>query len=174
MTDPCKWKGNRREIGEDFFETPTSSIIPVLKYIPKDIKIVWEPTNGKDGLSKHLTQYEVVKTDKYPKTDDSREFDFLVDTPDFEYDFIMFNPPFSLKTQFLKRAIELGKPFLFICPVTIIETAKRSQMFHDKQLSIINLSNRTNYISSKGKKVWFHSVWVLDDGLGKIHYEHVN
>lgn len=168
-----KWKGNRREIGEDFFETPASSITPVLKYIPKDTKVIWECTHGKGAITKHLTDYEVVKTDKYPKTEDTRQFDFLTDEPDFDYDFIMFNPPFSLKTQFLKRAIELGKPFLFISPVTIIETAKRSKMFHEHQLSLINLSNRTNYISGKGKKVWFHSVWVLSDGNGKIYYEEI-
>ena len=166
---PNKWKGNRREIGKDFYETPESSVKPILKYIPENVR-VWEPTNGMNGLSKHLKN-TVIKTDKYPQTDDTREFDFLVDKPDFDFDFIFFNPPFSLKTEFLKKAIEYKKPFLFICPITIIETKTRSKIFADNKLSIINLNNRTNYIGEKGKKVFFHSVWVLNDGQSKIYYE---
>ena len=73
---PNKWKGNRREIGKDFYETPDSSVKPILKYIPENVR-VWEPTNGMNGLSKHLKN-TVIKTDKYPQTDDTREFDFLV------------------------------------------------------------------------------------------------
>ena len=74
---------------------------------------------------------------------------------------IIFNPPFCLKTEFLRRACESGKPFIFICPVTIIETQKRFALFREHQLTILNLPNRTNYMGSKGNKVFFHSVWVL-------------
>ena len=167
-----KWKGNRREIGEDFFETPENSIIPIKKYVPNNV-ILWEPTNGKDGISKHFPNHVIIKTDKYPKTDDTKEFDFLTDEPDFEFDFLIFNPPFSLKTDFLKKALSYNKPFLFICPITILETRKRSEMFYENKLSIINLSNRTNYTGKYEKKVFCHSVWVLNDGQSKIYYEKI-
>ena len=72
-----------------------------------------------------------------------------------------------------KKAIEYKKPFLFICPITIMETKKRSKMFADNKLSVINLNNRTNYIGEKGKKVFFHSIWVLNDGQSKIYYEEI-
>lgn len=126
MSEVSKWKGNRREIGEDFFETPRHAIIPIKKYIPENVKTIWECTHGKGAITSLLQEwgYNVIKTDKFPKTDDTIQHDFL--TNDFvECDMLIFNPPFSLKTQFLKRACESGKPFLFICPVTIIETATR-------------------------------------------------
>lgn len=167
-----KWKGNRREIGEDFFETPENSVIPIKKYVPSNV-ILWECTNGKDGISKHFPNHVIIKTDKYPKTEDTRKFDFLNDVPDFEFDFLIFNPPFSLKTEFLEKALSYKKPFLFICPITILETQKRSQMFYDNKLSIINLSNRTNYLGKSGNKVFFHSIWVLNDGQSKIYYEKI-
>lgn len=163
----AKWKGNHREIGEDFFETPRTSIEPVLPFIPDGVRVIWECTYGKGAIGNLLEEkgYTVIKTDLYPKTENTVELDFLTGEPDAPYDFIMFNPPFSLKTEFLKRAIELGKPFLFICPITIAETNKRFKMFRDNHLSIINLPNRTNYLSKgeKGdvRKVFFHSVWVL-------------
>jgi hypothetical protein len=169
-----KWSGNRRAIGEDFFETPPHAVLPVLKYIPEGIKTIWEPTNGKDGISKHLGEYNVIKTDLFPKTDDTQMMDFLTDEPEQPYDFILFNPPWSLKTQFLQRALALGKPFMFICPITILETATRSALFAEHRLSIINLSNRINYAAKNGvNKVHFHSVWVLHDGQGRIHYEKI-
>lgn len=163
------WKGNRREIGEDFFETPECAVKAVRKYIPENA-IIWECTYGKGALVKGLKN-KIMKTDKYPKTDDTREFDFLTDEPDFDFDFLYFNPPWSLKTDFLEKAVSYNKPFLFICPITIMETAKRSKIFHDNQLSIINLSNRVNYVGKSGNKVFFHSIWVLNDGKGKIYYE---
>ena len=104
--------------------------------------------------------YTVIKQDKYPKTDDTIEADFLTDDIP-ECDMIIFNPPFCLKTEFLQRACESGKPFIFICPVTIIETQKRFALFREHNLNVLNLPNRTNYMRKTGNKVWFHSVWVL-------------
>ena len=162
MTQVNKWKGNRREIGEDFFATPNSAILPIKPYIPEGVKTILEPTHGKGAISDLLEEwgYTVIKQDKYPKTDDTIEADFLTDDIP-ECDMIIFNPPFCLKTEFLQRACESGKPFIFICPITIQETRKRFTLFREHELTILNLPNRTNYMGSKGNKVFFHSVWVL-------------
>ena len=126
------------------------------------MKTILEPTHGKGAISDLLEEwgYTVIKQDKYPKTDDTIEADFLTDDIP-ECDMIIFNPPFCLKTEFLRRACESGKPFIFICPVTIIETQKRFALFREHNLNVLNLPNRTNYMSKTGNKVWFHSVWVL-------------
>jgi hypothetical protein len=161
------WKGNRREIAEDFFETPEHAILPIRQYIPEDVKVIWEPTYGKGAIGLLLEKwgYTVIKTDKYPKTTDTTQLDFL-DCAVPKCDMMIFNPPFSLKTQFLKRACEIDLPFMFICPVTIIETATRFQLFREHNLSILNLPNRTNYLGQKtrgdgAKAVFFHSIWIL-------------
>jgi hypothetical protein len=161
---PNKWKGNRREVGEDFWATPRDAILPIRKYIPSGVKVIWEPTNGKNAISNVLIEwgYTVIKTDKFPKTDDSIQLDFLTgDVP--ECDMVVFNPPFSLKTEFLKRVCEIGKPFLFICPCTIIETKKRYNLYKEHQLSVLNLDNRVNYIreTETKNKVFFHSIWTM-------------
>lgn len=170
-----KHVGNRREIGQDFWATPEFAIKPILSYIPKGVKTIWEPTTGSGNISKVLREegFKVVKTDLIPQDEDTKQLNYLTDEIDEEYDWCIFNPPFCKKTEFLKRAIELKKPFMFICNVNILETATRSGLFDKHRLSIINLSNRVNYEGATGKKVWFHSVWVLSDGKGKIYYEKV-
>ena len=150
----------RRAPGEDFFETPEEAILPIKEYIPSGVKVILEPTYGKGAIGKVLEKwgYTVIKRDLYPKTDDTVKSDFLRDELP-ECDCIVFNPPFSLKTEFMKRACESGKPFLFLCPLTVLETKKRFDMMKEYGLSMINLPTRTNYIADK--KVWFHSIWVI-------------
>lgn len=164
-----KWKGNRREIGEDFFQTPREAILPIRPFIPGGVKKILEPTYGSGSLGNILEEwgYEVIKHDLYPKTPDTVKADFLTEElPDC--DMIIFNPPFCLKTEFLKRACESGKPFLFICPITIMETYTRFNLFREHELSVLNLPRRTNYTTTPGAKCWFHSIWVMK------HPEHKN
>lgn len=173
MTTVNKWKGNRREIGEDFFQTPREAFLPVRPYIPEGVRTILEPTYGQGAIGKILEEwgYTVIKRDLYPKTEDTVKADFLTDEIP-ECDMIIFNPPFSLKTEFLKRVCETGKPFLFICPITIMETQKRFNLFRDYELSVLNLPNRINYVGKLGAKCWFHSIWVLrhPDHKNKILY----
>jgi len=170
-----KWAGNRRAQGEDFFQTPEYAIKPILKYIPKGVKVILEPTAGLNAISEVLRAagFEVISTDINPRLESIRYLDFLNEVPGFDYDMLIFNPPFSFKNEFMNKAIETGKPFMFICPVNILETATRSRLFEKHKLSIINLSNRINYVGKYEKKPYFHSVWVINDGLGQIHFEEV-
>jgi len=47
------------------------------------------------------------------RTHINRGFDFLKDEPDFDFDIIITNPPYSLKTEFFKKSIRNRKTFLF-------------------------------------------------------------
>jgi hypothetical protein len=164
---PNKWKGNRREVAEDFFETPRDAVLPLRPYIPADVKVIWECTYGKGAIGKILEEwgYTVIKTDLFPKTPDTTKGDFLTcDVP--VCDMIIFNPPFCLKTEFLRRACQIGKPFAFIAPTAVMETRKRFELFRQHHLSVLNLPNRTNYVGQKTaadgvKKVFFHSIWTI-------------
>jgi hypothetical protein len=179
MSKTAIFKGGRRAVGEDYIQTPESSILPIRKYIPDNVKTIWEPTAGGGAISKHLKEwgYTVVETDLYPKKDNPvPELDFLKGEPPAGIDMVIFNPPFSLKTEFLRRVCELGLPFMFICPITIMESEKRVTLFRDHHLSVLNLPKRTNYINSKneglGGTAFFHSVWVcnLPDYQDRILY----
>ena len=173
--DVPKWNNNRRQHGQDFFETPSKGVEALLPFIPDHVEKVWEPTAGLKAIVNVLERfdYECVSSDKYPQLDDIFQHDFL-HQPFIECDAIILNPPFSFKTEFLLRLIESGKWFAMLVPLSIIETATRSKLFHEHRLSIVNLSNRLCYTGKYAKKVYFHSVWVINDGQGRIHYSELN
>ena len=104
----------------DEFYTSESAILPLLKYLPKNIKI-WECTDfGQSEITRILREkgYQVISTHK-------KDFDFLNDQPDFDFDMIITNPPYSLKDQFIEKCYQYNKPFALLLPITALEGIKR-------------------------------------------------
>jgi len=146
----------------DEFYTPPEAIYPILKYLPKD-KIYWECTDyGNSNITKILKEngYKVISTHI------SKGFNFLIDKPNFEYDIIITNPPYSLKTEFLKRAYELGKPFCFLLPIHTLEGVERGILFRRYGIQLIVLDKRINFLKNK-KNVWFNTSWFCWKLLSK-------
>jgi hypothetical protein len=94
----------------------------------------------------------VIGTDK--------EKDFLKWQPD-QFDCIVTNPPYSLKTEFLRRAYELGKPFAFLLPITGLEYRSRQSMFQAHGIDLLLLDKRLRFEKPDGRKSrpWFSSAW---------------
>jgi hypothetical protein len=169
MTAPT-FKGKKQPIGEDFYQTPDWAIEMILPYVKTGSKVL-EPTYGLGAIAKVLEKHgcEVIGTDKYPKEGtDVKQMDFLNIDKDDEIlvgvDMIVFNPPFSDKTRFLKKAMELGLPFLLLCPMTLLETEKRYNLIKEHGLSIILLPKRVNYLRGDKEKMggaWFASSWFM-------------
>lgn len=104
----------------DELYTPSYAVEPLVKYLPKG-KTIWECTDfGESQITKVLKDngYNVVSTHK-------KDFDFLKDSPDFEWDMIVTNPPYTLKDEFLERAYSYNKPFAMLLPITALEGVKR-------------------------------------------------
>ena len=113
----------------DELYTPDYAIEPLLKYLPKD-KIIWECTDfGSSNITKLLKQhdYKVISTHK-------DNFDFLTDIPNFDFDIIITNPPYSLKNEFLKKCYEYDKPFCLLLPLTSLEVLKEVKCLGKKVL----------------------------------------
>ena len=100
-------------------------------------------------------------------------FDFLKDKPNFDFDIIITNPPFSLKNEFLKKAYEYGKPFCFLLPITTLEGVFRGKLFKKYGIDVLVLNKRVNYINAK-KNAWFNSSWFCWNVLPeKLIFEEV-
>jgi len=70
------------------------------------------------------------------------------------------NPPYSIKTKFLKRAFELGKPFAFLLPLTALEGKERGKLYAEYGIQLIIPNKRINFMTGSGKKsVWFQTAW---------------
>jgi len=117
--------------------TPKHAWEAVQQFIPKD-KVIWEAFSGNGNSSKFLTElgFEVVC-----KEEDFFEVDYG--------DIIVTNPPFSKKKEVFTRLKELDKPFLIICPCSMI-TAQyfRNLFFKDEHIQIIIPRRRIHFVKT--------------------------
>ena len=118
---------------------------------------VWECACGEGHITTVLEHYgmEVVETDI------ALGQDFLetwIAPPDV--DFIVTNPPFSLKDEFLKHCYEFEIPFALLLPLTAIGGVERGKYFAEYGLELLIPDRRINFIYDNAKKAcWFHSAW---------------
>lgn len=147
----------------DELYTPEYAIKPLLKYLPKN-KIIWECTDfGSSNITKVLKEsgFKVISTHK-------KDFDFLKDIPDFEFDIIITNPPYSLKDEFIKKCYEYKKPFCLLLPITSLEGIERGKMFRENDIQLLVLDRRCNFIYNNAKKSnWFNTSWFCWNILPK-------
>ncbi len=146
-------KGNSND-----FQTPPIALKPLYKYLIPGYTI-WECASGKGNLVKELEKnsFKVVATDILTGEN------FMTYEPEY-YNYIITNPPYSLKQQFLERAYFLGKPFAFLLPLTTFETAKRQGLFKKYGLEVILFDKRINFEtpSGKGSGSWFATAWFTN------------
>lgn len=138
---------------QDEVYTPECAIIPLIKYLPKNA-IIWECTDyGSSNITKILKDngFKVISTHK-------NNFDFLTDDPEFDFDIIITNPPYSLKDEFLKKCYEYKKPFALLLPLTALEGIKRNALYKKYGLNLIVFDKRINFLNQK-KNNWFNTSW---------------
>jgi len=127
-----------------------------LPYIPKEWTI-WECTDfGNSMITKALKSHG----NKVISSHINDGINFLVDTPDFDFDCIITNPPYSLKTDFLRKAYELNKKFAFLLPITALESIERGKIFrqYNNDLEVLVLDKRVEFYKSKNS-IWFNTSW---------------
>lgn len=135
--------------------TPEVAVYPLLKYLPKNIK-VWECADTKEGgnITKILKDscIEVISTSIHNGIDF-----FNCDIPDCSH--IITNPPFSLKNEFIKKCYEIQKPFALLLPIQTLDTQERFDLFKRYGIEIIVLNKRIKYIGYKSSSPPFASAW---------------
>lgn len=155
----------------DEIYTPSSAIEIILHYLNKT-KTYWECTDyGNSNITKVLKDngFNVISTHL------NTNFDFLKDKPDFEYDVIITNPPYSIKDKFIARAIELGKPFIYLLPLTALGGKNRHELYNQlNSFGICVLSRRINFLEQKTNN-YFNTSWFFFNtdlkGIKFIKYE---
>lgn len=105
----------------------------ILEYIPKD-KIIWEAFYG-DGKSGEYMEELGLNVIHEP-------IDFFKHD---KGDIVISNPPFSKKKEVFTRLKKLDKPFIMICPSSMINTQYIKKLFGNN-LQIIIPKKRINFI----------------------------
>jgi len=154
----------------DELYTPDYAIIPMLKYIPSDVKTIWCPCDTEDSkIAKILAAcgFEVHTS----HIDDG--CDFLNFELPFAYDMIITNPPFSIKDKIIKRCYEKKVPFALLLPLTALEGQKRGEMWKEGGIGVVVLDNRVDY-NGKGS-CWYNTSWFIHSPLtdGRVFFERI-
>jgi hypothetical protein len=138
----------------DHFNTPEYAAEPVARYVPRST-VIWEPTDteGKSGITRLFRERGnvVMSTGK-------NKFDFLKDEPDFYFDCVITNPPYSLKDEFIRRCVELETSWALLLPITALEGVGRGKLFNGiaSDFGVLVLDRRVEFT---GGSVWFNTSW---------------
>lgn len=126
--------------GNDEFYTPEYAIQPILKYVTPG-STVWCPFDTSKSLFVRLLKEHGCEVVSTHLEDGGDFFDLEVDC-----DYIISNPPYSIKGDVLDRLFSLGRPFaMLIGVVGLFESQKRFDMFRTNRFEIMYLNRRVAY-----------------------------
>ena len=150
--------------GGDEAYTPSYGVKPILKYIPKDVK-VWCPFDKAESeFVKQISQTHIVE---YSHIDEGK--DFFTYEP-FHWDVIVSNPPFQNKRKFFERALSFNKPFALIMTNAWLNDSAPKQLFKDKDLQLLMFDKRMKFTAPDGRpnnKITFSSSYYCWNFLPK-------
>lgn len=154
----------------EIYYAPQSAVEAIVPFI-KDYKTIWDPASGpsetyplKDLLE--AQGHRVVCTDILM----GKEYDFFGYKTKKRYDIIVTTPPYSIRKEFIMRALDLKKPFAMLVPVNVLESKTMRDAFKQYGVSLIFPGKNTSFISpddSRSVKALPYSMWILA-GVGKV------
>lgn len=158
----------------DEYNTPAYAVYPIMKYL-KNGSTIWCPFDEESSNYVKVFRENGFKViSSHIKT--GQDF-FKVDVP--ECDYIISNPPYSLKGDVFKRLYEIGKPFAMLINFQgIFDHKDRFEMFKNNRVEMLWLSPRVNYIKQgeyKASGVPFQSGYLCSGIFEKqLNFEYLN
>ena len=153
----------------DEFYTPYYAVEPLIKYLKPDTT-VWCPFDTEDSLFVKVLKREGHQVLNSHINEGKDFFEYI---PLVEYDYIISNPPYSLKTEVLEKLFKMDKPFAMLVGVAgLFESQKRFEMFRDNDWEIMYFNRRVSFMKdfTSGKTALnppFSSVYITHDILPK-------
>lgn len=123
--------------------TPRYAVLPILKYLPKN-KIIWCPCDTEDSEYVKVLQengYKVI----FSHIDNGQDY--------FEYepqkwDIMVTNPFYTGKREVVQRALDFGKPFALLLPLTWLNDSAPKQLFFTKDLQLLMFDKRIKFLNN--------------------------
>lgn len=153
----------------DEFYTPYYAVEPLIKYLKPDTT-VWCPFDTENSLFVKVLKREGHQVLNSHINEGKDFFEYI---PLVEYDYIISNPPYSLKTEVLEKLFKMDKPFAMLVGVAgLFESQKRFEMFRDNDWEIMYFNRRVSFMKdfTSGKTALnppFSSVYITHDILPK-------
>lgn len=157
----------------DEWYTPRNAIYPILKYL-KPNSTIWCPFDTENSEYVKLFResgHKVIAT----HISNGENF-FEVNCP--KCDYIISNPPYSLKLEVFKRLFEIGKPFAMLVGVVgLFDSFGKAELFSENTFEIMYLNPRVKFINIDGNgkgQPPYQSAYVCSNILPKqICFERV-
>jgi hypothetical protein len=142
----------------DFFQTPAYAVDLIGPYVQN--KRIWEPAAGHGRIANRLRDQwhcSVIETDVL------QGVNFLENLEPHPIDYIVTNPPFSLKREFFTHCLYLGLPFALLIPTADCQWTLKA--LRDDGCQWLKPTARIDYITPSGKAgqesaAQFHSGWL--------------
>ena len=151
----------------DEYYTPAYAVEPIIQYL-KEGSTIWCPFDTCDSeYVKVLRAHGFIVAHSH--IEDGGDF-FKISVPNCDY--IISNPPYSLKGEVFKRLYEIGKPFAMLVNFQgLFDHKDRFELFKNNNVELLYLSPRVNYFTpnnkTKSSGVPFQSVYVCSNLIGK-------
>ncbi|MGY8620237.1 hypothetical protein [Bacillus altitudinis] len=124
----------------DEFYTPEYAIKPILKYIESN-SVIWCPFDTEDS---HFVKVLRAEGHTVLATHITDGIDFFKTVVPCDY--IISNPPYSVKGDVFERLFSLGKPFAMLVGVVgLFESQRRFEMFKHNEFEIMYMNRRVAY-----------------------------
>lgn len=154
------WLSKKAFNEKDDYYTPKILVEPILKYI-KPKSTIWCPFDTKNSEfvllfeeMGHKVIYSHICTGQ----------DFFEFEPEENYDYIISNPPFTLKLLVFERLYDLKKPFAMIMGLPILNYQEIGNFFLNKNLELLIVDKK---VSFDGNTASFNNSYFCNNILPK-------
>ena len=131
----------------DEYYTPPYAVYPIMERL-RARAAVWCPFDTEESAFVRVLSENGFRV-LYGHIRTGQDF-FHEEVP--ECDYIVSNPPYSLKGKVLKRLYEIGKPFAMLVNFQgIFDSRERFRMFRENRVEMLWLSPRVYYMTGDGK-----------------------
>jgi hypothetical protein len=163
----------KKSSGCDEWYTPKNAIYPILKYLTPN-STIWCPFDTNSSLFVKIfieNGFNVINT----HLSYNQDF-FTYPLPNCNY--IISNPPYSLRNEILLKLFSFSKPFAMLMNTNgIFDSKLRWDLFKNNPFCLIYLSRRINYIQNNNTKSSppFQSAYITSGLTNKtIIFEEIN
>ena len=156
---------------KDEYYTPAIIVYPIIEFL-KPGTTIWCPFDTKDSEFVRVFTAEGFNV-IYSHIWEGK--DFFEYEPSEPYDYIISNPPFTLKLDVLRRLYMLNKPFAMILGLPILNYQIIGEFFLDKNLELLIFDKK---VSFDGNTASFNCSYfcngILPRGIIFYHLPHNN
>tara|TARA_R110000803_G_scaffold179031_1_gene241450 strand:+ start:1959 stop:2447 length:489 start_codon:yes stop_codon:yes gene_type:complete len=121
------------------YTTYKSAFDLLFKYIDVKDKKIWFPFYDTGAINTYKFECDIIHDDS----------DFF--HTDIDFDYLIDNPPYTIKQKIIERCIQLNKPFALLLPIDTLERKYISKLFKDRDFTIIIPTNRYDFINNNKK-----------------------